>query len=81
MQPAPRVNIVKDISPGAKLAIALLLVLVLVVGAGNLLATYNQTQHTRAQFAAQQKDPISRMVLDFEDVFQSGKAAQPLRVS
>jgi len=33
------------------------------------------------EFAAQQKDPISRMVLEFEDVFQSGKAAQPLRVS
>jgi hypothetical protein len=34
-----------------------------------------------AEYAAQQKDPISRMVLEFEDVFQSGKAAQPLRVS
>jgi len=33
------------------------------------------------EYAAQQKDPISRMVLEFEDVFQSGKAAQPLRVS
>jgi NAD(P)-dependent dehydrogenase (short-subunit alcohol dehydrogenase family) len=34
-----------------------------------------------AEYAAQQKDPIARMVLEFEDVFQSGKAAQPLRVS
>jgi hypothetical protein len=33
------------------------------------------------EYAAQQKDPMARMVLEFEDVFQSGKAAQPLRVS
>lgn len=34
-----------------------------------------------AEFAAQQKDPVCPLVMDFEDVFQAGKAAQPLRVS
>lgn len=34
-----------------------------------------------AEFATQQKDPVTRLVLEFEDVFQAGKAAQPLRVS
>jgi hypothetical protein len=33
------------------------------------------------EFAVQQKDPFAKLVLEFEDVFQTGKAAQPLRVS
>jgi len=33
------------------------------------------------EYSAQQKDPASRLVLEFEDVFQAGKPAQPLRVS
>jgi hypothetical protein len=33
------------------------------------------------EFAVQQKDPFAKLVLEFEDVFQAGKAAQPLRVS
>jgi type II secretory pathway pseudopilin PulG len=44
--------LVRDISRGAKLGIAMLLVLVLVVGAGNLWASYAQSQSTRQEFAA-----------------------------
>jgi type IV pilus assembly protein PilB len=33
------------------------------------------------EFAAQLKEPLARLILDFEDVFQAGKPAQPLRVS
>jgi len=34
-----------------------------------------------AEYAAQQRNPLSRLVLDFEDVFQHGRPAAPLRVS
>lgn len=34
-----------------------------------------------AEYAAQQKNPLSRMVLEFEEVFQHGRPAAPLRVS
>jgi hypothetical protein len=34
-----------------------------------------------AEYAAQQKNPLSRIVLEFEEVFQHGRAVAPLRVS
>jgi uncharacterized protein HemX len=49
-EPVPRVKG----SRSAKFWIALLLLLVLVVGAGNLLATYEQNQSTQHKFADQQ---------------------------
>jgi hypothetical protein len=33
-----------------------------------------------AEYAAQQKNPVARIVTDFEDVFQSGRPVAPLRV-
>lgn len=44
-----------DVSRGAKLWLALLLVLVLIIGAGNLWATYAEVNSFKAQFAAQQR--------------------------
>lgn len=34
-----------------------------------------------SEYTAQQKDPLSRLVLDFQEVFQQGRPAVPLRVS
>ncbi|HEV3026926.1 MAG TPA: hypothetical protein VG457_05095, partial [Planctomycetota bacterium] len=34
-----------------------------------------------AEYSAQQKNPLSRLVLEFEEVFQNGRPAAPLRVS
>ena len=33
------------------------------------------------EFSAQLKEPLARLILEFEDVFQAGRPAQPLRVS
>jgi hypothetical protein len=48
------VPIIKDISRGAKLGVAVLLVLVLLVGAGNLFATYNEVNSFRQQITQQE---------------------------
>ncbi len=34
-----------------------------------------------SEYTAQQKDPLSRLVLDFQEVFQQGRPAAPLRMS
>lgn len=52
-EPVPKVRVTRDITRGAKLWIVLLLILVLLVGAGNLWATFDQNQATKSQFAAQ----------------------------
>ncbi len=36
---------------------------------------------TSSEYTSQQKNPLSRIVLEFEDVFQAGRPAAPLRVS
>jgi hypothetical protein len=36
---------------------------------------------TTTEYTGQQKNPLSRIVLEFEDVFQNGRPAAPLRVS
>ena len=33
------------------------------------------------EFSAQLKEPLARLILEFDDVFQAGRPAQPLRVS
>ncbi|HZE97172.1 MAG TPA: hypothetical protein VE981_09095 [Planctomycetota bacterium] len=38
-------------------------------------------QIAASEYAGQQKDPLTRLVLEFEDVFQLGRPAAPLRVS
>jgi hypothetical protein len=42
-------SVVRDITSGAKVGIAVLLVLVLLIGAGNLYATYNAVNTFKAQ--------------------------------
>jgi hypothetical protein len=34
-----------------------------------------------SEYTNQQKDPLSRLVLEFQEVFQQGRPAVPLRVS
>lgn len=53
-EPVPKVRVTRDITRGAKLWIVLLLILVLIVGAGNLWATFDQNQSTQQKFADQQ---------------------------
>jgi hypothetical protein len=52
--PESKVPLGQDISRGAKWGIAGLLLLVLLVGAGNLLATFELSNSAQAKFAVQQ---------------------------
>ena len=54
-QPVRKVPVTRDISRGAKFGIAILLALVLLIGGGNLWATYALSQSTKQQIEQQQE--------------------------